>query len=391
MTQKLVKKGRLSRVSQDVAVIGGSTSGLLAASLLSKHDMNVTVFEASKHIEAPPRTLIVTHQLAQMIRPVDKIDVLNKIRRFELFANGRVAQISLKKPDLVIERSKLLNYLADNARQNGVKIRTSHRFLDVKPDGHHLTFKVAPNGSAAVKKASAQIIIGADGAFSRVAGVCGWPRLKTVPLIQAVVKLPQDMPSDTTRVWFLPDDTPYFYWLIPHSPSEGVLGLIAEDMRRGRQSLERFIKRKGLTPSFFQSAPVPIYDRWFPIHRRIGRGDVYLVGDAAGHVKATTVGGVVTGLRGALSVVDQILGKRNQQNMNILRRELYLHRLIRKVLNGFSQDDYVALFDQLNPSTVKTLGSYSRDESIKLIFHLCLRRPKLLSIGLQKLLGKIAA
>lgn len=240
---------------QDVAVIGGSASGLLAASLLSKHDMYVTVFEASKHIEAPPRTLIVTHQLAQMIRPVDKIDVLNKIRRFELFANGRVAQISLKKPDLVIERSKLLNYLADNARQNGVKIRTSHRFLDVKPHGHHLTFKVAPNGSAAVKKGAAQIIIGADGAFSRVAGVCGWPRLKTVPLIQAVVKLPQDMPSDTTRVWFLPDDTPYFYWLIPHSPSEGVLGLIAEDMRRGRQSLERFIKRKGLTPSFSKARP----------------------------------------------------------------------------------------------------------------------------------------
>jgi flavin-dependent dehydrogenase len=316
---------------------------------------------------------------------------LNEIRRFELFANGRVAQISLRKPDLVIERSKLLNYLADNARQNGVKILTSHRFLDVKLDGHHLTLKVTPNGSAAVKKAAAQIIIGADGAFSRVASVCGWPRLKTVPLIQAVVKLPRDMPSDTTRVWFLPDDTPYFYWLIPHSPSEGVLGLIAEDMRRGRQSLERFIERKGLTPSFFQSAPVPIYDRWFPIHRRIGHGDVYLVGDAAGHVKATTVGGVVTGLRGALSVVDQILGKRNQQNMNILRRELYLHRLIRKVLNGFSQDDYVALFDQLNPSSVKTLGAYSRDEGIKLIFHLCLRRPKLLSIGLRKLLGNIAA
>jgi len=391
MTQKLVKKGRLSRVSQDVAVIGGSTSGLLAASLLSKHNMNVTVFEASKHIEAPPRTLIVTHQLSELIEPLNNISVLNEIQRFELFANGRVAQISLKKPDLVIERSKLLNYLADNAMKNGVKIRTNHRFLDVKPDGHHLTLKVTPNGSAAVKKASAQIIIGADGAFSRVARVCDWPRLKTVPLIQAAVQLPRDMSSDTTRVWFLPDDTPYFYWLIPHSPSEGVLGLIAEDMFRGRQSLERFMKQKGFTPLSFQSAPVPIYDRWFPIHRQIGRGDVYLVGDAAGHVKATTVGGVVTGLRGALSVVDQILGKRNQQNINILRRELYLHRLIRKVLNGFSQDDYVALFAQLNPSTVKTLGAYSRDESIKLIFHLCLRRPKLLSIGLQKLLGNIAA
>ena len=309
-------------MKQDVAVIGGSAAGLLTASLLAEKGLNVSVFEASKHLAEPKRTLIVTHQLSELIGPLNQDTVLNEIHRFELFANGRVAEISLSKPDLVIERTKLLNELTERATKNGANILTDHRFLDFEPNGSHLKFRVTNNGFANAKEVSTQVLIGADGAFSKVAKLGGWPRQKTVPLIQAVVKLPSDMPSDTTRVWFLPEDTPYFYWLIPHSSSEGVLGLIAEDMQRGRQSLDSFMKRKDLKPLSFQSAPTPIYNRWIPFHRRIGNSDVYLVGDAAGHVKVTTVGGVVTGIRGALSVVDHILGKQNSPNIKILRREL---------------------------------------------------------------------
>ena len=378
-------------MKKDVAVIGGSVSGLLAAALLSEQGLDVSIFEASKGLATQPRTLIVTHELSILIGSLNEDTVLNKIYHFELFADGRVAKISLPKPDLVIERTKLLNELADRSMVNGAKIYTDHRFLDFKPNGTRLKYRVTNNGFTNAKKASTHALIGADGAFSNVAKFGGWPQQKTVPLIQAVVKLPSDMPSDTSRVWFLPEDTPYFYWLIPHSSSEGVLGLIAEDMQRGRHSLEQFMKRKGLKPSLFQSALTPIYNRWVPIHRRIGKGDVYLVGDAAGHVKASTVGGVVTGIRGALSVVDHILGKHNAQNCRILRQELELHRIIRKSLNNFTQNDYVELFDHLKPSILKTLRKYSRDESIKLIFHLCLRQPKLLSIGLGKLLRNYAA
>ena len=371
-------------MNQDVAIIGGSAAGLLAASLLAEKGVDVTVFEASKHLTEPKRTLIVTHQLAELIGPLNKNTVLNEIHRFELFADGRVAVVPLSKPDLVIERTRLLNDLTERATKNGANILTDHRFIDLEPNGSKLKFRVTNNGFANAKEVSTQVLIGADGAFSKVAKIGGWPSQKTVGLIQAVVKLPTDMPSDTTRVWFLPEDTPYFYWLIPHSASEGVLGLIAEDMQKGRKSLTRFMNRKGMKPSLFQSAPTPIYNRWIPFHRRIGNSDVYLIGDAAGHVKVTTVGGVVTGIRGALSVVDHILGKHNSQNIKILRRELEMHRMIRNILNRYSQKDYVELFDQFKSTTIKTLCAYSRDESFKLIFHLCLRRPKLLLIGLHK-------
>ncbi len=41
------------------------------------------------------------------------------------------------------------------------------------------------------------------------------------------------------------------------------------------------------------------YSRFLiPVRKRLPRGEVYLVGDAACHVKLTTVGGFVTGAKG---------------------------------------------------------------------------------------------
>jgi flavin-dependent dehydrogenase len=165
-----------------------------------------------------------------------------------------------------------------------------------------------------------------------------------------------------------------------------VLGLIADEAQKGRKALDHFLDRKNLEPIEFQSAPIPIYTRWIPIHRKIGHNDVYLVGDAAGQVKASTVGGVVTGFRGALSVVDSILNNKRNHNLKRLRRELDLHSIIRKSLQGFSQADYVKLLDMLNPSTLRALSSLNRDETSRLLFHLLLGQPKFLLIGLRTIL-----
>jgi flavin-dependent dehydrogenase len=207
-----------------------------------------------------------------------------------------------------------------------------------------------------------------------------------VPLLQAVVELPKDLPPDTTRVWFLPDETSYFFWLIPHSPTHGVLGLIAEDANRGRIALERFLKRKGIVSRALQSARTPLYTHWVPIRRKKGGNDVYLVGDAAGHVKVTTVGGVVTGFRGAKGVAEAILNGGNSAEFRSLRRELNLHLLIRKSLNGFGEADYVRLLDMLNPSSRRLLSSYTRDEAIKLLLSLALRQPLFVLLGLRALI-----
>jgi len=79
----------------------------------------------------------------------------------------------------------------------------------------------------ALEEERARTVIGADGAFSQVAETAGWPRLATVPLVQAVVRPPKDLPLDMTRVWFIPEDTPYFW------PIQGKTDEISERPLKG--------------------------------------------------------------------------------------------------------------------------------------------------------------
>ncbi len=202
------------------------------------------------------------------------------------------------------------------------------------------------------------------------------------------MELPRDMPSDTTRVWFIPEDTPYFYWLIPHSATHGVLGMIGAKGSDTKRALETFIEKKKLVFTEFQSAQTPIFNQWVPNYIKFGGGHVYLVGDAAGHVKVTTVGGIVTGFRGAVGVAEAILNGGSSKKLRTLRRELNNHLLIRKVLNGFTQKDYSDLLDLLIPTTKRSLSYITRDEGRKLLLNVILKQPRFLLLGLRSLINQ---
>ena len=375
-------------MNSDVSIIGASAAGLFTAFQLAQKGVGVRVFEAKESINHSPRTLIVTSYMQDLIGSLCKGAVINAIRRFELFADGRVAVISLKRPDLVIDRSKLIQRMAEQAEESGATILNGQRFVSCTPNGKNIHFTVSGNGDGERVEKTANVLVGADGALSKVAQSTGWQKPSTVPLVQAVVELPKDMPSDTTRIWFIPEDTPYFYWLIPHSPTHGVLGLIGDQGQDIRGQLEHFLQIKDLEPIEFQNAHVTQYTRWIPNHRQIGEGSVYLVGDAAGHVKVTTVGGLVTGFRGALGVVEAILNGGSSSEFHLLRRELDLHKWLRRFLHQFRQKDYSMLLDLLTPSVKHSLSLLTRDETRKLLLQVFIKQPRLILLGLRALLSR---
>jgi flavin-dependent dehydrogenase len=372
----------------DVVLVGGSAAGLFTAYLLARGGREVRVLERATSMDTPPRTLIVTSRMADVLGDVSDKAVVNRIQRFEMFANGRVAVVVLKQPDLVVERSTLVRTLAEHAQSAGADIVFGRQLRSVEPNGSGLSLIVGSDDGAPADEWRTRILIGADGAFSAVARTVGWPRHPTVPLVQAVVRLPSDLSPDTTRVWFDPADTPYFYWLVPESSTHGVLGLIGDDRRTIRGSLRRFLDRHRIEAFEFQAARIPIYQRWIPNHRRLGHGDVYLVGDAAAQVKPTTVGGIVTGFRGARAVAETILHGRVSREVRALRRELTSHLLIRRALYHFTQADYTRLFDLLNRSTQGLLSAYTRDEVTTMLWRLCLYQPRFLLLGLRALLTR---
>lgn len=375
---------RPSRGEREVIVVGGSAAGLFTAATVARGGRRVRVLESKPRFEPAPRTLIVTDQFRNQMGASACESIINEIRRFELYTDGRSAQVALKNPDLVIERSRLIRALAREAEQAGASLSYDTRFLGIGPNARGLRLEVESGGRR--EEVHADSVVGADGASSRVARASGWPPIETVPLVQAIVRLPKDCSRDTTRVWFVPDDTPYFYWLIPESEERAAVGVIGETGVPTKRCFERFLEKKSLEPLEWQGARIPVYRKWVPVRREIGNGEVYLVGDAAAQVKVTTVGGIVTGFRGALGVAQALLQNGKSEELGALRKELGTHWLIRRALHRFQQRDYSQLVDLLDASTRQSLGEINRDESARLLWNVVRRQPRLVLLGLRGLL-----
>jgi flavin-dependent dehydrogenase len=378
-----------SRQKEEIVIVGGSAAGLFTATTLARGGRAVRVLESKSDFEPDPRTLIVTDHFRSQVGASASASILNEIRRFELFTDGRSAQIALSKPDLIIERSKLIPGLAQEAQEAGAQVSFDSRFVSLSPNSRGLHLEVESAGRR--QELHAASVVGADGATSRVARTAGWPPIETVPLVQAIVRLPKDCPVDTTRVWFVPDDTPYFYWLIPESSERAAVGIIGEGADT-KKRLARFLEKKNMEPLEWQGAQIPVYRKWVPVRRRVGNGDVYLVGDAAAQVKVTTVGGIVTGFRGAIGVAQSILRDGASRELRTLRRELDTHWFIRRTMHHFQQKDYSRLVDLLSLSTRNTLSEITRDESARLLWTVLRRQPRLALLGLRGLLlGRTSA
>lgn len=369
------------RLSGDIAVVGGSAAGLYTALELARRGRSVSVLESAPTFSALSRTLIVTPHYRKFLGSAADKSIVNEIRQFELFADGRTTTVPLREPDLIIERAQVIQTLAEDCAHAGVEIANGHQMTALRTTQGGVTLQV--DGAGDTFEAAPKVLVGADGAFSAVARQAGWGRMPTAPLVQAVVELPAGFPRDTTRVWFVPEDTPYFYWLIPESATRGVLGLIGEDGRQTRRCLQRFLVQQKMTAIEYQAARVPVYHRWTPVHRRFGDAHVYLVGDAAGHVKVSTVGGIVTGFRGAQGVVEAVMTGGPGRELRLLRQELDAHLRVRRMLNRFTLNDYRRLVDLLSAPVLEVLGSVPRDEARRMLMKLCLARPALLAMGLR--------
>lgn len=380
------------RKKDDVVVVGASVAGLFAAYKLARAGVPVQVYEAQGAFAPAARTLIVTPAWLRLLDFDVSDAVLNRTDTFELISRGAAARIPLREPDVILERAAFLRILARQARAAGVEIVFEHRFRDLTPrdPAHLLRFRNGGGGREAERRA-ASAVLGADGVHSAVARSTGGASLERVAILQAQVALPPDLAPNTVRVWFDRARTRFFYWLIPESPHTGVAGLIADTPAQAQRALDAFLAAHDLTPMTRQAAEVPLHPLRYaaPSHlgrEANGRGPVLLVGDAAGQVKVSTVGGVVTGMRAADAAVRSILhGTSYADELGPLQRELNFHALARRVLDGFTDEDYERLLGSLNERAVSVLRRYNRDELSRAIWRLLPAQPRWLLLGARAL------
>ena len=115
-----------------IAVVGGSAAGFYAAGLLARAGQEVRVVEQTDALQPAERTLIVTRRMRELLGAAGEASVVNEIRNFELFTDGRAAQVKLAKPDLIIERARLILSLATEAQAVGAKIELGKRFQSLE-------------------------------------------------------------------------------------------------------------------------------------------------------------------------------------------------------------------------------------------------------------------
>lgn len=358
----------MRRGADRICIVGASIAGLFAAWRLASAGQKVVIYERDGELAAP-RTLIVTSDLRRWWPDFPSEGIRHRIAGFDLRAGSVRRVIPLREPDWIIERAEVRAWLEQLARRAGAEIQ--HGWAFVRRDGDSLIFR-GPNGEE--HREEGGVLLAADGARSSIARAFGLPAPSRLLALQARVRLPMWAHPEHAIVWWVPENTPYFYWLIPESPRFGVVGLVAEPGQPIWAWLDGFLDRLGLEPLAYQGGQVAAYRPGMPFQvQREGR-TIFLVGDAGGQVKVTTVGGTVTGLWGAAAVAETLIhGKGNRARE--LATELLAHWLVRRILHRFSLEDYERLLFHLNRKATSWLGAVPRDRLAPSLARLLLAQP----------------
>jgi flavin-dependent dehydrogenase len=369
-----------------VIIVGASVAGLFAAQQLAESHVPVQVCERAEQLASRARTLIVTPELQRVLGFSPASATLNAVHTLELCTSTRTVPITLREPDLIVERVQLIRLLADRAVKAGAQLHFAQDFKAVTSNGGQTLVELRERNTDRTRHVAARAVVGADGVRSHLARSLGQTRRPAVTVIQARVATPPSDPG-VGKVWFLPRDTQYFYWLCPESAHFAAVGLVDASPHEARAKLDRFLADRGMQPLEYQSALIPLYTPAPRPARRIDHTDVLFVGDAAGQVKVTTIGGSVSGLLGARAAARAIAGGTSYLNeLRGLDRELRLHWRIRGLMNRFREHEYDVLLQLLGGKVGKLLAIHNRDRMATAVWPIVAVQPRLPLLAAQVML-----
>ncbi|MBI3027790.1 NAD(P)/FAD-dependent oxidoreductase [Candidatus Woesearchaeota archaeon] len=354
-----------------IAIVGAGPAGSYLGYLLARQGKDVAILEEHDRIGAPVQcTGIVTHSIEKFFRLKQNViaKMLNKV-----IVVGKRDRIEVNVDEIVMWRNKFDEFVAEMAQEQGAKILLNHKFLQLNGKSK---IKVKDKKNNSVKEIKADVIVGADGPYSAVAKAAGMDsNYKHYIGMQAKVKLSMDTKAFET--YFGSDFPNFFGWCVPESDEAARLGVGC--LENAQEYFYRFLeKRTGKKEILcWESGLIPLYNPKMAIQN----GNIYLIGDAATQVKATTGGGIIPSLKAAQTLCDCIVNSKNY-NKEFKRhsgKELLLHLKLRSLLNRFSDKDYEKLIEMMSQEKVrKILKKYDRDTPIPLVANLLLREPRFL-------------
>lgn len=353
-----------------ISIIGAGPAGSYLAYLLAKQGKEVTLIEEHKDIGNPIQcTGIVTGSIERFVKLPNNI-IANRCSK--VIVSSKNSNIKIDTDEIVLWRNKFDEFMADRASKQGAKILTNNQFISLSGKN---SIRIRDKKNSKLKEISSDIVIGADGHSSAVAKAIGSANSKFYIGMQARVKLKTGINAFETH--FGSDFPSFFGWVVPESKDVARLGLAA--FKNTKDYFYKFLKKRTGRSKIlsWQSGIIPIYNP----KQTLQKNKIYLIGDAASQVKATTGGGIIPSLKAAHTLCDCIINNKNynKEFKNRSGKELLLHLKIRNALNKFSDKDYDYLLKLMSQERVKkVLKKYDRDMPIPLVANLLLKEPRFL-------------
>jgi geranylgeranyl reductase family protein len=315
--------------SYDVLVVGAGPAGLTAARRLATEGFSVGVLEEHPQIGSPVNCSGILG-----VEAFERFDLPLDLTRHTLqaveFVSPRGARWSFEatRPLAhVVLRSELDSLLGARALRAGAEIRLEQKAVDVRR--HEDAVEVRVRGERE-ETLSCRALVLATGA--------GMPLLKTLrfhEISERLLGVQTELGFDAERVevylgreW-APEG---FAWVVPLGEGRAKVGLLCD--RDGPQTLRRFLSRPDVAarvsgpPGEIRCSVLPI--GFLP---RSYDDRILVVGEAAGHIKATTCGGIYYGmLTGeiAADVLDRALVENRLDSGSLASYEVRWRELLEK-------------------------------------------------------------
>ena len=202
-------------------------------------------------------------------------------------------------------------------------------------------------------------------------------RLLFMVLIALMISLAQSILTVATVLQ-------YIIMLVNKGAANERLGDFGTDLRK---LLDQFMDRQNVQPITYQSGQAALHSPGIINETRIGDLRILRVGDAAGQVKNSTVGGSVTGFFGGKAAAEAILSDiPYRRSLRTGKREMDLHFYIRKLLGNMNQVDYQHLVRYLNPAVLSFLSLNDRDSMRRKFRLLPILQPRFIPLGIKLVL-----
>jgi geranylgeranyl reductase family protein len=365
----------MTRINQyDIGIVGAGPIGGYIASELSKSIESVALFEQHKTIGIPMNCAgLVTPRVFDLFSIPRKSIIQNEIKGAHIHSpSGHILSIGGEKVHAVcIDRTLFDKYLVDKAKKQNTNLFLSEKILSIQTEKDKVELTTSTS-----KKINCTCLIGADGPFSKVRDLCGFPQPKRFLRGMGAKVDNMSLNPEYVEIFVGEHIAPgFFAWMIPIS-RDGIKARIGLCIPKDhKHSPNKYFQK------MFNEFPLAAYLKNAEIIEKTGgviplgplpqtvKNNIMLVGDAAAQVKPTSGGGIYPGLLSAKYCVEyvrkafseegfstEILQQYHQAWKQDIGKELSMGMQFRKIYSKLDNSDFDKYIQKFNtPSILKTI------------------------------------